>query len=221
MKELKFTTKEIVQVEKYLNKKELYYVDLRYEILDHMLLDIEHQMMDEKISFDDAFKNTRNKWGKQLCNSSSFWIGVIFSGPKIFIDKCAKLQKRFFLMNVVTSLLVMSFMLLFTPVLEMELMRIIFYPMTLFCIGSLLYWGYKMIKTKIKSSFAYLFYRQVIPGVFIILLFLLQFINSSVMTLDYSSFYYLVLLFNLFYQGFYLFKNHQKEVSQYHKYKRL
>ncbi|WP_170063268.1 hypothetical protein [Polaribacter porphyrae] len=51
---MEITKEQIQQVENYLDKKGLHYVDVRLEILDHIILDIEAEM-NQETNFNDAF----------------------------------------------------------------------------------------------------------------------------------------------------------------------
>ncbi len=54
---MEITTKQIQQVETYLDKKNFDFIDLNVEVLDHIILDIE-SLLSKKYSFDNAFKIT-------------------------------------------------------------------------------------------------------------------------------------------------------------------
>lgn len=221
MKELKFTTEEIKQVEQYLNKKELYYVDLRYELLDHILLDIEYQMRNEKMSFGDAFKNTCIKWKGNFYKESSYWLGIMFRGPRVFIDGCVKIQKLFLILLVVATLLFVLLSVLIKPVLDVELLFYVTLGITPIYISCVLYWWVKINVSQTKTSFSFLFNRYIIINFLINFVVLYKLYNIQVSALNFSDFSYLVLVYSVLFQGHYLYKNHQKVVSQFSKYKML
>ena len=53
---MKLTQEQIQEIEYALNKRGLDYIDLKYELLDHIATDIEQLMTEDKtISFDEAF----------------------------------------------------------------------------------------------------------------------------------------------------------------------
>mgnify|MGYP000450178507 CR=1 FL=1 len=54
---MEITTKQIQQVETYLDKKSFDFIDLKVEVLDHMISDIE-SLLDNNYSFENAFKIT-------------------------------------------------------------------------------------------------------------------------------------------------------------------
>jgi len=221
MKEIKFTKEELEQVDRYLDIKELFYVDLRHEILDHMLLDIEHEMIYEKVSFEEAFKKSCDKWKGSFYRESSYWLGVSFNGPRIFIDKCVKINKPFFLLLLFSSILLVGFGMIFKPDVDFQLWRYFSFGLTPFYIAFMLYWWIQMKTSREKTSFSFLFLRYAISNFIINSLMLFQFYGLSIDELDLLDFVCLVFVIMGLYQGYFLYKNHQKEVSQFNKYKML
>ncbi|MCF8713657.1 hypothetical protein JM658_02365 [Joostella atrarenae] len=77
-----------------LEKRDLDYVDLKYELLDHIATEIEQIMSkDESVSFKDASDIAFDKWRIALNDYSSFWLGIGYSKPKILIDSCVSIVK--------------------------------------------------------------------------------------------------------------------------------
>ena len=60
---MKLTPEQIQTVEKYLTNKDVEYIDLHLEVLDHISSDIETKMTEEAFSFSDAFEEG-NKIGE-------------------------------------------------------------------------------------------------------------------------------------------------------------
>jgi hypothetical protein len=87
---MELTTKELQRVEHYLNVKHITYIDLRMEVLDHIVSDIETKMMKENLDFETAFYNVTDKWNKQLKETTSMFFGLGFSAPKLVIQKAKK-----------------------------------------------------------------------------------------------------------------------------------
>lgn len=69
---MEITTEQIQQVETYLTKKNFDFIDLKVEVLDHMISDIE-SLLTKKYSFEDAFRITVLKWEKYFEETSSFY----------------------------------------------------------------------------------------------------------------------------------------------------
>ena len=87
---MELTKEQIQRVEHYLNVKNIDYIDLRAEILDHIVSEIEDTIYKEKVAFHYAFAIAKQKWNKQLKESSSMFFGLGFSAPKIVIQKAKK-----------------------------------------------------------------------------------------------------------------------------------
>ena len=53
---MKLTEEQIKEVETYLTKKGVKYIDLRFEILDHISTDIENSMNKKQLDFNETFE---------------------------------------------------------------------------------------------------------------------------------------------------------------------
>lgn len=87
---MELTKEEIQLVCNYLNYKDITYIDLRSEILDHIVTEIEDIIQKEKVTFHYAFLTVKQKWNPQLKEASSMFFGLGFSAPKIVIKKAKK-----------------------------------------------------------------------------------------------------------------------------------
>lgn len=102
---MELTKEQIIKVEQYLDKKELYYVDVRPEILDHIILDIEAEM-NQQTDFDKAFLSVKkNKWSLELRETSSFLFGVGYMAPNIIIKKAKKIYGKFYVLLLLSYFL--------------------------------------------------------------------------------------------------------------------
>lgn len=86
---MELTVQQIQKVEDYLASKNFDFIDLKDEILDHMILDVEN-LMQKNIDFVNAFAMVRIRWKKHFREISSFYFGLGFSAPKIVIQKAKK-----------------------------------------------------------------------------------------------------------------------------------
>ena len=77
---MKMNQNTLNQVREYLNKKEVSYLDVYHEILDHLLSDLEYQLANKK-SFEEAFSIIKIKWDKLLEPDVSIFLGFIYSKP--------------------------------------------------------------------------------------------------------------------------------------------
>ncbi|WP_158840031.1 hypothetical protein [Polaribacter sp. L3A8] len=98
---MELNKEQIQRIEHYLNLKNITYIDVRFEILDHIVSDIESKMTNENFDFETVFYNVTGKWDAHLKETSSWYFGVGFSAPKIILEKAKKsFKKWFFLMPV-------------------------------------------------------------------------------------------------------------------------
>ncbi|SHM93330.1 hypothetical protein [Polaribacter sp. KT 15] len=87
---MKLTKEQIQRVEHYLDVKQIDYIDIRLEILDHIISDIEEKIEEEKVTFHNAFATSKQKWNPQFKETSSMFFGLGFTAPKIVIQKAKK-----------------------------------------------------------------------------------------------------------------------------------
>lgn len=102
---MKISKQEFNQIQKYLDRVELTQVDLRNEVLDHMITSIEQRKLNQNLSFEESFEQEIEKWKKDLDNDYSSWLGLFWSGPRIMIKKCSRTTTSFFLKISLIALL--------------------------------------------------------------------------------------------------------------------
>ena len=93
---MELTTEQQNQIEDFLNKKNITYIDIRVETYDHIVTDIEEKIKNQNMDFDTAFKMVTNSWIKHLRDTSSFYFGLYYSAPKLVVDKAKKSFKKFY-----------------------------------------------------------------------------------------------------------------------------
>ena len=106
---MEITTKQIQQVETYLDKKNFDFIDLKVEVLDHMISDIE-SFLDKKYSFENAFKITILKWEKHFKETSCFYFGFQYHESKIVVKKAIKMFKPFYFLYLAAYILPVAFL---------------------------------------------------------------------------------------------------------------
>lgn len=95
---MKLTTPQIQQIEKYLDAKNIYYIDVRFELLDHIITEIEEQLKITNQSFEAVFQQTCKKWSPHFKEKTSLFFGLGFSAPSIIINKAKKLYAKHYLL---------------------------------------------------------------------------------------------------------------------------
>ncbi|APZ45753.1 hypothetical protein BW723_05335 [Polaribacter reichenbachii] len=107
---MELTKEQLQRVEHYLNVKRIDYIDIRLEIFDHIISDIEVKMESKKLDFETSFYAVTDKWNKHLKDTSSFYFGIMFSAPKMVINKAKKsFRKWFFILFI--ALIIPQFLL--------------------------------------------------------------------------------------------------------------
>ena len=96
---MELTTEQLQRVEHYLNVKEITYIDIRMEVLDHIVSDIEAKTETETLDFETVFYNVTDKWNVHLKQSSSWIFGLANSAPKIVLKKAKNNFKNWFLIT--------------------------------------------------------------------------------------------------------------------------
>lgn len=210
---MKLSKDQIQQIEAYLTQKGLKYIDVRYEVLDHMVTDIEQLMELKDQSFSKASENVFAKWNKNFVTRSSFWIGSGFSGPKIFIDNSITIYKKMvFKIQLIAFTVIIGFgnFSNYFKILQSDYSQeitLVFKTAAAISMPLLLYWFYQIKKTKLQTSYSFLFTRSVLISalMFGVLGLLLSEGNSMILAF---------IVFGLW-SGWLLYKNHMKSVSNY------
>jgi hypothetical protein len=157
----------------YINRMELTHLDLRDEVSDHMMSAIENKIT-SGISFDVAFGEEVQKWKKDLSSYSSFWLGLLWSGPRIVIEKCVKQTKTIYLKSALVGIFSFGFFYVFNRWLSLELLESInmmIGVIYLLIFASLLFLKFQMRRTGYQTSFSFLFNINAISFSFLFILY--------------------------------------------------
>ena len=84
---MKLSTQQITQIEETLVLNGIQYEDIKLELTDHIASEIEEKTSIEGISFEIAFHETFENWQNQMKPSSSFWVGLIYTSPRVVMDR--------------------------------------------------------------------------------------------------------------------------------------
>ncbi|MFT6066363.1 MAG: hypothetical protein ACJAQX_002245, partial [Polaribacter sp.] len=63
---MELSKEQIQQVENYLNSKNITYIDLRTEVLDHIVSEIEDKIIENEVTFHHAFAIAKQNWNPKL-----------------------------------------------------------------------------------------------------------------------------------------------------------
>jgi hypothetical protein len=103
---MKLTKHQIELIDESLISNDVIYVDVKYELMDHIASEIEHEIENNNSNFEDAFAIIFEKW-KELLQSSSnpTWLGILLHGPKVVVDIWVSYTKKQLLYSLIYGLL--------------------------------------------------------------------------------------------------------------------
>ena len=159
---MELTKNQIHKVEQYLKHKNFDFVDLKIEVLDHIISDIEMKMS-KSFSFEYAFKMTVLKWNKHFKETSSFFFGMMYSNSKIVVKKAVKLFKPFYFLYLLAYILPAAFFKLFPISFSASTVDFINGFLHSFSIVMIAYVCFIYIKTrmsKIKTTYRFILSTQ-------------------------------------------------------------
>lgn len=170
---MKLSSIQLEQINRYLDKMELVHLDLRNEVVDHMATSIEKSML-KGISFDDAFEETSKNWHPELKSHQSFWLGLLWIGPKLLIDKVVAKTKEMYMHAALITLVFLALFFVLKNDISLSVLNIIdpiigIVYLVLFVI--LMFLSYKIKATRYKTSFSFLFKIHAIGFSFILVLY--------------------------------------------------
>lgn len=168
------TKDEIQAIERYLDSKNLTHIDLRVEVVDHMSESIDEAMQSQKVDFDTAFQNEIRKWHADLGEYSSYWLGLLWVGPKIVINKCVKRIKVIYLKALLLAFAITGLFFLAADMIAIEMLRaleVLVGSLYLLFFAMLLFFKYRIKATGFQTSFSFLFKINAIAFSFMFVLY--------------------------------------------------
>lgn len=172
---MKLEQEQLDVISSYLDKKELVQIDLKMEVLDHMANSIEKRMETCGDTFSDAFKSEVLIWERELSNISNPIIGLLFSGPKMLINKCARELKIYYVYTIIGALL---FTVVFGFILKnsnsnnvFEFLRHLYGYVFIIILFFIITIHFAIKRTQIKSSFSFLYKTQAVGFAFFYLVY--------------------------------------------------
>lgn len=168
---MELSVAQIQKVENYLSQKGFEYLDLKIEVLDHMIFDIETEMS-KNISFQNAFKIAILKWERYFKESNSFYFGMFYTSSKIVIQKAKKVFQFFYFIYLSAYLLPLVFLKLFPITLSGSSIYSLNSFITLSSTASFIYIFYIALKlktSKLKTTYSFIIKTQYLGSIFLIL----------------------------------------------------
>ncbi|WP_405563762.1 hypothetical protein [Polaribacter sp. Asnod6-C07] len=214
---MELTTEQIQKVEEYLDKKRFNFIDLRVEVLDHMISDLE-SFLNKNYSFENAFKITVLKWDKHFRESSSFFFGFQYHESKIVVKNAVKIFKPFYFLYLACYFLPMLIFTNFYIVFSEGFSDFTNGFLNGLNIGFLLYLIFlitKVYKSKVKTTYSFILRTQYLGIIFLVLpLFMGNHFND-----DKSFIPFLISFqsagFAVTYICHYFYKKHEEAIKKY------
>ncbi len=211
---MELTKEEVQRVEHYLNVKRITYIDIRMEVLDHIISDIEAKMKKEDLDFETVFYNVTDKWNKHLKDTSSWLFGLTYSAPKIVMDKAKKSYKKLFLVSSFLMILLMYFESKVKFLVSVNTQVYITNTLLIINIFCILFYAFLIMKNsniKQKTTYSFLLNTQKTA----ILLGFIAIIFSGIIE-NVTPIYNLTLMFVVLSYGyFYFYKKHLETIKKY------
>jgi hypothetical protein len=213
---MELTTAQIKKVENYLYNKNFDFIDLKDEILDHMISDIESKMS-KNLSFENAFKMMVLKWDTHFRDTSSFFFGLMYSNSKIVVKKAVKLFKPFYFLYIAAYFLPVAFLKLFPVTFSESIVNFIngfLLSFSIVMLGYMLFIFIKTRMTKVKTTYRFILSTQYFGLILLIMglsvgVFKDDGMLNPVFTGFVSAGYAIVFICHYFY------KKHQAEITKY------
>ncbi|GAB7255677.1 hypothetical protein [uncultured Polaribacter sp.] len=215
---MELTKEQTQRVEHYLNVKQIDYIDIRLEIFDHIISDIEEKMELEKLDFDTSFYAITDKWNKHLKDTSSFYFGVMYSAPKIILEKAKKYYKKWFFLSLLSYsiplILIDKLNIILSTKIE-NILNIVFYSIILICLLSFAYLFVNKDTKKVKTTYSFVLKTQSL-GILIgfLILFGLRFLSEKGVLNSFNVGFLSMYILNLFCY-FYFYKKHKETIKKY------
>lgn len=215
---MKLTKEQIQRVEHYLDIKQIDYIDIRLEILDHIISDIEEKMELEKLEFETSFYAITDKWNKHLKETSSFYFGIMHSAPKIILEKAKKYYKKWFFLSLLSYLIPLILIDNLNIIISTKIENIInvgFYSIVLICLLAFAYLFVNKDSKKVKTTYSFVLKTQSL-GFFIgfLILFGLRFLSENGVLNSFNVGFLSIYILNLFCY-FHFYKKHKEAIQQY------
>lgn len=214
---IELTSTQLAQIESYLTKRNMIHIDIRLEVLDHMISDIELAMEENEMSFELAFEKTKKEWNKHFKSTSSLVFGVQYNGPKLMLEKAKKLFRihyfAFILLYFVLFIGLETLQISIQEKMTVYLNYILNTVMTIATIW-LAYLFYTTTKSKQQTTFSFILKTQQ----FSLLLLVIPVLNGGFFrngVADGISIGVLGALLYVTYVSNYFYKKHQEAIVKY------
>ncbi len=214
---MQLNQEQIKQIKEYLKAINFNYIDLKHEILDHMITDIENIMQEKQVDFHTVFTIVKIKWNSNFKQRSSLILGHFNLAPKIVIDKTKEIFTPFFIGYFISYYLPMILFRIFNIQLP-DSLNLILLVLVIISLTISFYLIVKMASIKYDTVYSFLFNINKF-SFFILLMSILilaatfKDISSIAISLSITGIYSSIVSYYLFKQHLTALKKHQLKWS--------
>ncbi|QNM84840.1 hypothetical protein H9W90_11635 [Polaribacter pectinis] len=209
---------QIQRIEHYLNVKNITYIDVRLEVLDHIISDVEKNIKEKEVDFEAAFYIVTDKWNSILKETSSFYFGIVHSAPKIVMEKAKNHFKVHFWIMIILSLSISFGDKLVKYSFSNNMQSYFNYGFKFLGLICLIYSSillYRKKKDKLKTSYSFILKTQSLGILFAFFHLPLSTYFTETGTLNTLSFIFLIGQLQIMYVFFIFYKKHKEAVKRY------
>ena len=215
---MELNKEQLQRIEHYLNVKDITYIDIRMEVFDHIVSDIEAKMMDEKLGFETTFYSVTDKWNYYLKETSSWLFGIAYSAPRIVLEKAKKYFKKWFFLLFPVFIFPYFFIDIITIFLSDDTENSINLVFKIVSVLSFIFFTYMLIeksKNKAKTTYNFILKTQslnILFGAVVLLKF--NYLNKEGTLDPFMSSLLFAFVFATF-SYFHFYKKHKKAIKKY------
>ena len=208
---MKLNQEQLDHIDGFLNRMELTHIDLRNEVLDHMAASVEANL-EKGHSFEEAADLVFEDWRPELRSHQSFWLGLLWQGPEILIDKAVVKMKTIYLKAGLITICINGlfyFLKDFLSIAVFKTMNVVIGLVYILLFLVLLYLNNKIKKTNFETTFSFLFKINAIGFSFLLLLYnplftnIFGLIKNNIISLAAIAMHVFTLAFCYFFLEFY------------------
>lgn len=101
---MKLSQEQYQKIEVYLKTKGIHQIDLKYEILDHIISGVESNMENNKLDLKEAFELEKIKWQSELDTYTIAGDQIDFKIPKIVLRRYWTIIKEMYIKAIIMTL---------------------------------------------------------------------------------------------------------------------
>ena len=158
---MKLITEQIAKMDETLVLSGVVYDDIKIELTDHIASEIEKNIGENDILFEEAFINAFDNWKEQLRPSSSKWLGSKNVAPRIVIDKMILNSKKLISIAIVfvfiTTIVLTALVRNFNNEIAIENIRMTLRIVFLLELFFIVFCKYLIWKSKSVTSFVFIY----------------------------------------------------------------